>query len=413
MVCRRCGENIGTRASSYGDETSRQMIAAPVVTKHSNSIVRVAVLLMLAATLVATLWPFNPNPRNEVDWIEGSNGLHFGPFGLALSTGEFGRIDPPAPPACSLELWLEPGTVAESTAILDFYHLPDLTDFSVRQEAEGLYVLLGVPEDRTYRKKEGIWVEWAFVVGKRTHLVINSGGDGASVFIDGRQVGHAPHFGLTPDSISGKLVVGDSTVRNNAWLGVMRGLAFYDRELTVPEINVDYSSWLKNAETRDEHARALGLYTFGERAGNIVHNRVRGPDLFIPPHYAVVKHSFLTPPWDEFYPAWEYVKDLIVNVVGFMPLGFLLCAYLSVVRKWDHSISKTMFICAGISLVIETLQGFLPTRTSGLTDVITNATGGLLGAALFHLRLTRAIFERLGLEEAEPAEKALLQRAEK
>lgn len=389
------------------------MIAAPVVRKHRDSMLRVSLLIMLLATLGATLWPFNPYPRNEVEWIEGSDGLHFGPTGLAQSTGAFGKIDPPGPPACSLELWLEPGTVTESNVILDFYHVPDFTDLSIRQEAEGLYVLLGIPEDRTHLKKEGIWVEWAFVVGKRTHLVINSGIEGASVFIDGRQVAHAAHFGLTPGSISGKLVVGDSTVRNDAWLGVMRGLAIYDRELTPPELNRDYSSWVKAAQAKDEDGRAVGRYMFDERSGNIAHNQVRGPDLFIPFHYALVKHSFLTPPWREFYPGWEYVKDIVVNVAGFMPLGFLVCAYLCVVRKWDHSIAKTMFICAGVSLVIETLQAFLPTRTSGLTDVLTNAAGGLAGAAAFNLKLTRAVWQRLGLGEVWQAGKTPLRRAEK
>jgi len=368
------------------------------LSKHNQSVLRASLLFMLLALLAATLWPFNPYPSNDVAWIGDANGLRFGRHGAILSTGEFGKSVSRHSFACSLEVWIEPSTVDDSNVILDFYHTPKLTDFSLRQDGDELQILRDVPDDRPYLRKEIILAEQVFAAGKPAHLVVTSGATGTLVFMDGRQIVQDSRFSFMLGSMSGRLIFGDSTVRNDNWSGVLRGLAIYDRELTQQEAALDYSAWTKMAWAKANNSHLVALFTFDGRSGPIVHNRVSGPDLTIPVHYSLVRHSFLTPPWREYNPSLEYVKDIVENVIGFMPLGFLLCAYLSIVRKWDRAIWKTMGLCVALSLFIEIVQAFLPTRTSGLTDVITNGTGGLLGAFFFNLKLTRAIFRGIGLE---------------
>jgi len=64
---------------------------------------------------------------------------------------------------------------------------------------------------------------------------------------------------------------------------------------------------------------------------NIVHNRVNsGVDLSIPEKYVVLDQIFLEPFWKEFTMSWSYWGSALKNIVGFIPLGFLLLR--SVVR---------------------------------------------------------------------------------
>jgi glycopeptide antibiotics resistance protein len=84
----------------------------------------------------------------------------------------------------------------------------------------------------------------------------------------------------------------------------------------------------------------------------------------------------------EFQASWGYVKDILLNVGGFVPLGFVVCAYLALGRSRGKAISFTIFAAGMLSIAIEVLQAYIPRRVSGTTDIITNTLGATLGAAL-------------------------------
>lgn len=72
---------------------------------------------------------------------------------------------------------------------------------------------------------------------------------------------------------------------------------------------------------------------------------------------------------------WEQT-EVIANVALFVPAGFLLAVVLG--RVWASTL-----LCLLASAAIELAQReFLPSRVATLADVLHNALGGLIGAAL-------------------------------
>jgi VanZ family protein len=182
--------------------------------------------------------------------------------------------------------------------------------------------------------------------------------------------------------------VGDSPRDNDTWQGQFRGLAIYHETLSGEQLALDYESWLNDSHPSEKPIRADSLYLFNERSGRLIRDHGKsGIDLQIPERYVIVRQVLLESPWRAFEPTWGYVEDLTINVLGFAPFGLTLYAFLFACG-WKQGVGIPVVIVGLLtSLTIETLQSYLPTRDSDLTDVLTNTLGTWLGVYLFSLML--------------------------
>lgn len=86
--------------------------------------------------------------------------------------------------------------------------------------------------------------------------------------------------------------------------------------------------------------------------------------------------AFLGAPW----PAYVTGFDLALNVLAYVPLGLLLALALHPRPRGLPVIFASVAAAASLSVLIETVQNFLPARIASNVDVLTNVAGAALGA---------------------------------
>jgi VanZ family protein len=88
--------------------------------------------------------------------------------------------------------------------------------------------------------------------------------------------------------------------------------------------------------------------------------------------------SFLLAPWPRYYTFF----DLLVNVLVYVPMGFLYClaALPYLAPRW--AALAAIFAGTMLSLAVEMAQGFIAGRVSSNLDLLSNGLGAMLGALL-------------------------------
>lgn len=359
-------------------------------------LLKTACVLVLCGILVAGLWPFHA-PKNAVSWLSNRNGLLFGDYGSILSAGEF-RPSATQDGPCSLEIWLQPAATFDSNDIVAFSTEKNPVKFAVAQSDDDLFVIQNVVDPRQRLRSSHLAIDHVFRAGNKLLITITSGPRGTLVYLNGMLVRTSPKFALSGKEFEGELVIGNSPVQNNTWGGQLWGLGMFDRELTAAQVSQHYDSWGKGLGVQlvgEESIRTL--YLFNEGRGSVVHNEVTSePDLRIPNRYFVLHKKFLEPFWKEFQGNWTFGEDVTLNVAAFVPLGFLLCAYCSSAKALNRPLLVAIILGGAVSLTIEILQGYLPTRESGTLDIITNTMGTATGAMLYGTHVVQALLAKTG-----------------
>lgn len=110
--------------------------------------------------------------------------------------------------------------------------------------------------------------------------------------------------------------------------------------------------------------------------------------------------AYLTAAW----PRWMTSFDLAANVLAYLPLGAL--GVWSGASRWGTRSAVAVSVLVGVlvSAVLEAAQSYLPVRVASNVDLITNASGALLGAllgarALPWLRSTQLLHWLRGMQQ--------------
>lgn len=353
-------------------------------------------LAVLLAILVAGLWPFNFFPKNEVAWLTDRDGVRF--HGQGIISGPL--LDQEKwqaqfkDRAITVEIRVRPETeTASAPGIVTLFDgkMPEV--FAIRQWRSHL-VAWSRPDDPADRKRgmpfQEIGHREAFPKDREVLIAIASDRSGSALYMNGNLVRSYPRRSLLAADITGDphLILGNSPGGESQWTGDITGLAVYSRALTPDEVSRDFQLWMQNdAFSIKQQGGLVALYPFYERKGEMIRN-VANPDeaLTMPETFKPIQRKILLSHWHEIRWNVSLFQDVSVNILGFIPAGFFFAAYLLRDKKRNKpAVYLTVALLgAGLSLLIELTQAWLPTRDSSLIDVACNATGTILGILLYH-----------------------------
>ncbi len=361
-----------------------------------------ALCTVLVIMLLAAFWPFNPFPANNVSWLKSRNGLAFGRNPIVVSRSPLDFTGPNWS-SFSLEIWLQPTGTWKANTFFSIYTPENPKQFLMMYYNNLFMVTRSARTERGNWETQTIGVDKAVFSDNPLFVTLTAGPKGSSIYLNGKLARDFPGYILTGRELSGQLIFGTSPFWQQTWHGEWRGLAIYGAELSPADVLAHYQKWKEGRQM--ELARELvptTLYDFHEGTGDTIHDLLGiAPDLHIPKHYSVPHKPVLRWPWDEFRPNRSYAGDIALNIAGFVPFGFLLSAFLWAATRNRRPVLTSILIGALLSLTIELLQAFLPQRSSGMTDILTNTLGTAVGAKVYGQQRVKTVMAKLGLARQE------------
>ena len=356
----------------------------------------VACLASLALILAATLWPFRMAPRNGVALDGSGKGVRFKSNGIIRSVRDFGGAGDSQSVACSLEMYFQPESTDSLGTMLQFYREDRHANFVLRQFLDGILIFRNVMDERGRQRQVEVDVDHILSKDKPILVTLTSGPSGLAAYTNGKLVERHAAQRIPCKNLTGELFIGTAASEQDGWEGYFLGLAIYEKELTAAQVRSNATLWLAgDHDGWDADGVAARYFLVPDANGRIVNEAGGGPELEIPATYNVPHKIFLKPMWEEFNAGRDYVEDLIRNILGFVPLGIVLFAYLSIGRNAGSATRIAVIIGAVTSLTIEILQSYIPPRKSGMTDILTNTLGTAIGAMIARTAAFQTVLERV------------------
>lgn len=344
---------------------------------------------------------------NQVAWHPDRAGLHFGHYGMAYCPNAFEATPRPLPipdPGLTFELAVRADALKRDRfQILVMLHGGlDTEQLLIGQWRSSLIVMHGNDYSGRLGLKRLVKKN-ALPAGVERLVTVTSDAGGTRIFIDGQPAARTTSLTLAiPNRAAAvTLVAGNSVYARHSWNGDMFGLAIYRQALAPRTVAKHYDQWKR---TRDfsmaVSANPDMLYLFNDRQGPKAFNRMGDTRyLIIPAGVEILKKEILSPPWEN--ERWDrpYWKDMGLNFLGFIPLGFFLGALRSDFER--AGARRNLLLCIGLcfmlSLGIELAQAWIPSRSSQMLDLGLNTLGGASGAALQRLHWHRREKQRRAL----------------
>ncbi len=196
-------------------------------------------------------------------------------------------------------------------------------------------------------------------------LEIESAHNNINISFNGKSVKKSESIGfsLPLDTNKARLILGNSPSGRNPWAGTIKNIEIFNFGETNPVLAYSFNSTIRN----NQILPSSGNYP-----------------LVIPEMIKELYPVYLQFPGAEILFSKNLQRDVIINLIGFIPLGLILTPgwYLFTKRKYGFLI--VVFISFGTSFFIEISQVLIPGRNSSSLDLLLNTAGGCLGYLLFN-----------------------------
>ena len=355
------------------------------------------IVLYMLLLFVLLLWPFDFTffkAKNHVHWIGTSNGVEFSLKGQILSVSSTRSLCDRllTGTGFSLEVWVAAQNEIQSgpARIVSYSLNTSLRNFTLGQAQKNLVMRLRTTGTDPNGTKPCLIVDHVFRSADPQHIVVTYDFSVQSVYTNGESQAREeiPGGTFTNWDPSYYLVLGNEATGDRPWLGKIFYVAIYNRVLGEQEIRQNYLAGclLKSSIDPEAHGIPDGLvarYLFEEAKGDKVADSSGSHtpmDLYIPGVIQTYEKPYLGFPYRSLFQDSHLFQDLILNIVAFVPLGFLFHAALR--RRYGSSLKASAFVLiigTLFSFSIESLQYFSLTRHSSLVDIFDNMLGTAVG----------------------------------
>jgi len=374
--------------------------------QKSNIKFKLLLVLTLAMLLVLLLFGLRGKDyhfSNDVSWMKDGPGIRFGNYGMAYAVIDddplkniLSRME-----SFSMEMGVKPETFKTGgfNILLSLHDGKDSDQLIVGQY-QSYFVVMNSDDYPHIRKVKRVGANIFSKPHQKLLLTVTTGPGGTRLYIDGKLIQFRPDLILKiPKANPPRLTLGCTVHGSASWRGELYGLAFYPRELDAAAIGNHFKVWSRDQILPFSKSEDPFLFfAFNEHQGIQAMDQVAGTQkLNIPANYRILDKRFLSPPWQDFKLNGNFLMDFIVNLLGFMPFGFVLCALLiesgGVLR--EKAVLFSVVLCFLISLGLEVAQAWIPSRDSQMLDLILNTTGAWIAAIIYrHLFNMNRLFER-------------------
>jgi len=372
-----------------------------MLVKTKKSIVLIILCFcIITGIFFAGLWPFNFFQKNSAVFLQNRNGIAFKRYSIAY-TNDTIKKDLFKDNEISLELILRSKDESGSSLshIVTFYNTDNgYEDLVICQWRAHLMLFSRNSTFSDINKYRKCGLRYALPIDSTLFLTITSNREHTHVYSNGKPAKTCSNFGLIPEQFFSKerLILANSPTGKSEWTGDIYGLAIYNKKLSEETALHRYETWrLHDSLIAD--ANQILLCHFDEKSGSVIKNRSASQyALSIPRLFTPLKRAVLPLPLELLKFQRNSILDIFLNILGFIPLGFFLAIGISQTKfhSKKHIYIKTILAGFIISLIIEILQIYLPSRDSSMLDLILNTGGTFIGVLILHIA---SLFEKTGL----------------
>ena len=354
-------------------------------------------VLQIAGLVYAGLAPFSFSPPNRVQHISEGDALQFDAAGIATSEGVLESATHFPDDKLTIHLIIEPDGEpgAGLGTILSLEDDQRVSPLVVAQWKTWVVIRVREPD----RATRGYWEMDAagFPAGETHFVTITSGPThGTAMYVDGVATGDARTRSVIRNdrALDARLLVGCLGNGSAGWRGKLKGLAILGERLDASAVAAHHERVTKgDVAALQDVSGLIALYDFTDlepdrpellhSAANLVRGSALGK-LEVPKVFSPLRpETFGIPQLRDMKADW-FLQDLLRNIAGFIPLGFVLG--LMLIRRRDAPGFVVAFQVAilGVllSLTIESIQIALPMRSSSLSDLTLNVIGTMIGSVI-------------------------------
>ena len=351
------------------------------------------VITMLFGVLFFGLRPKDFTFTNGANWITERPGIRFSNHGIAYTNPFVESIEEGTSElkGFSIIIAFKPDSFQEDgfNFILSIYNGSNSDQLVLGQWRSYIIVMNG--DDYPNKKKTPrITANILSPTPKTILLIVSTGKEGTKIYLGSQLIKTNPKLTLKlPKGNKTRLILGNSAYGKHSWNGEIYGLAFYDYPLNAHETVFHSKRWYKDQNFLfTKKNKPAVLYLFDEKKGIMAFDQgERKLHLEIPNRMHSLEKIILSPTWTGSRINRNYFMDVFINIIGFIPLGFVLSAMLIEINVASKKAIVLMAVasCFILSLTIEIIQAWIPTRSSSMLDLMSNTGGALMGAVIYLL----------------------------